>query len=84
MQTVCSGSVTNVALNPTVTGTTFTWTAVILNTPTAGTITGFGSGSGASIAQVLTNTGTSAGTIRYTVTPTANSCPGSALQLMLR
>jgi hypothetical protein len=56
MQTVCSGSVTNVALNPTVTGTTFTWTAVILNTPTAGTITGFGSGSGASIAQVLTNT----------------------------
>jgi hypothetical protein len=62
MQTVCSGSVTNVALNPTVTGTTFTWTVVILNTPTAGTITGFGSGSGASIAQVLTNTGTSAGT----------------------
>jgi hypothetical protein len=77
-QTVCSGSVTNVALNPTVTGTTFTWTAVILNTPTAGTITGFGSGSGASIAQTLTNTGTTAGTIRYTVTPTANSCPGSA------
>jgi hypothetical protein len=77
-QIICSGSTTSVALNSNVSDTTFAWTAVILNTPTAGTITGFGSGSGASIAQTLTNTGTTSGSIRYTVTPTANSCPGSA------
>ncbi|SEA91110.1 hypothetical protein SAMN05443667_111142 [Flavobacterium gillisiae] len=77
-QIICSGLVTNVPLNSTVSGTTYTWTAVSQVAPTGGTITGFGSGSGASIAQVLTNTGTSAGTIRYTVTPTANSCPGPA------
>jgi hypothetical protein len=50
---------------------------VILNTPTAGTITGFGSGSGASIAQVLTNTEQRQEHSLYSYS-TANSCPGSA------
>ncbi|MBP2282906.1 hypothetical protein H4V97_001224 [Flavobacterium sp. CG_23.5] len=76
-QTICSGSTTNVILNPSTGGTTFTWTAASQTTPTGGSISGFGSGSGASIAQTLTNSGTTAGSIRYTVTPTANSCPGS-------
>ncbi len=77
-QTICSGSTTNVTLNPTGGGTTFTWIAAIQNAPTGGTISGFSNSSGNSIAQTLTNTGTTAGSIRYTVTPTANSCPGSA------
>jgi hypothetical protein len=77
-QTICSGSTTSVALNSNVSGTTFTWTAAIQSTPTGGTITGSGNSSGSSIAQTLTNTGTTSGSIRYTVTPTANSCPGSA------
>ncbi|MFB0904093.1 MAG: T9SS type A sorting domain-containing protein [Nonlabens sp.] len=78
VQTICSGSTTSVALNSNVSGTTFTWTAAIQSTPTGGTITGSGNSSGSSIAQTLTNTGTTSGSIRYTVTPTANSCPGSA------
>ncbi|MFE3870907.1 PKD-like domain-containing protein [Flavobacterium sp. ZS1P70] len=76
-QLICSGSVSNVVLNPSTGGTTFAWTAASQTTPTGGSISGFGSGSGASIAQTLTNTGTTSGSIRYTVTPTANSCPGS-------
>jgi hypothetical protein len=76
-QTICSGSATNVALNSTVIGTTFTWTAAVQTTPTNGTITGFSANSGTPIIQTLTNTGTTAAVIRYTVTPTANSCPGT-------
>ncbi|MFE3846811.1 PKD-like domain-containing protein [Flavobacterium sp. LB3P45] len=76
-QIICSGSVSNVVLNPSTGGTTFAWTAASQTTPTGGSISGFGSGSGASIPQTLTNTGTTSGSIRYTVTPTANSCPGS-------
>jgi hypothetical protein len=50
-QTICSGSTTNVALNSTVIGTTYSWTAAIQTAPTAGTITGF-SGTQNTIAQV--------------------------------
>ncbi|TDD75178.1 immunoglobulin domain-containing protein [Flavobacterium caseinilyticum] len=75
-QTICSGSSTNVALNSTVSGTTFSWIAAIQTNPTGGTITGFSDSSGNTIAQSLNNTGTSAGTIRYTITPTANFCTG--------
>jgi len=83
-QTICSGTTTSVALSSTVTGTTYTWTAMIHTTPTGGTITGFSdcnADCGMTIAQTLTNTGTSVGVIRYTVTPTyANagvSCNGA-------
>jgi len=76
-QTICSGSATNVALNSTVSGTTYTWTSAIISTPTGGTITDWSNGSGTPIAQTLKNTGTTAGIVRYTVTPTANSCPGA-------
>ena len=79
-QTVCSGSTTSVALNSNIAGTTFTWTAAIQTTPTGGTITGQGlcaSSCGTTIAQTLTNTGTTFGVIRYTVTPTASGCAGT-------
>ena len=78
-QTICSAGTSNVALNSAVSGTTFTWTAAILTSPTGGTITGQGgcaAACGTSIAQKLTNSGTTAGVIRYTITPIANSCPG--------
>ena len=39
-------------------------------------ITGATPASGATISQVLTNPGSTAGTVTYIVTPTANSCPG--------
>ncbi len=79
-QTICNARTSSVALNSTVSGTTYTWTSVITTIPTGGTITGFSSCPGAcgtSISQTLTNTGTTVGVVRYTVTPTANSCPGS-------
>ena len=79
-QTICSGDQSNVSLNSTVSGTTFKWTVAILTVPTAGTITGqalCSSSCGTSIIQTLTNTGTTLGSIRYTVTPTANGCDGT-------
>jgi hypothetical protein len=79
-QTICSGATTSIGLNSSLASTTFTWTAAIHTTPTGGTITGYSacsSSCGASIAQTLTNTGTSAGVIRYTVTPTTNGCTGA-------
>ena len=79
-QTICSGSASSVALNSTVVGTTFTWTAAIQTVPTGGTITGFSNcaaACGTNIAQTLTNTGTTAGVVRYTITPTAGACVGA-------
>ena len=79
-QTICDETASNIALNSTVTGTTYTWSAAIQTTPTGGTITGFSdcaSACGTSIAQTLTNTGTTSGVVRYTVTPTANGCAGA-------
>lgn len=79
-QTICTGFPTNIPLASTVSGTTFTWTAAIVTTPTGGTITGFSSCSsscGTNISQTLTNTGITAGKVRYTITPTANGCAGT-------
>jgi len=79
-QTICGGTASNVALSSTVTGTTYTWTATIQTAPSGGTITGFSNcaaACGTSIIQTLTNTGTTSGVVRYTVTPTANGCPGA-------
>ncbi|MEO6254789.1 MAG: PKD-like domain-containing protein, partial [Ferruginibacter sp.] len=63
-------------------GTTYSYTAAIQTTPTGGTITGQGSGTTNPIAQTLTNTGTSPGVIRYTVTPSYTNagvtCAGTA------
>ena len=75
-QTICSGVTSNVALNSTVTNTTFTWTAALQS----GSVTGFSnctSSCGTTIAQALTNTGTGSGVVRYTVTPSFANCTGT-------
>ncbi|MFZ1424963.1 MAG: SdrD B-like domain-containing protein [Saprospiraceae bacterium] len=77
-QTICSGFTTSVALNSTIPGSTFTWTAALQS----GSITGFSNCAGAcgtTISQTLTNTSNAvAGVVRYTVTPTApNGCIGN-------
>lgn len=75
--TICNGSTTNVALNSNVTGTSFTWTAALQS----GTVTGFSNctaSCGTAIKQTLSNSGTTNGVVRYTVTPSANGCTGSA------
>jgi hypothetical protein len=72
-QTICSGESTSIAItNPnTVSGTTYTWTASATNA------NGASNGSGSVISQLLTSAnGTSNGTVTYTITPSANGCPG--------
>ncbi|MBI5219320.1 MAG: hypothetical protein HY958_10360, partial [Bacteroidia bacterium] len=77
-QTICSGAATNIALSSTVSGTTFSWTV----SQSAG-ITGASASSGATINQTLSNSGTSAGTATYAVTPTANSCNGTIINVVV-
>ncbi len=83
-QNICSGSPTSIVLTGNVTGMSFTWTAAIQTSPSGGTITGqsnCNSGCGTSIAQTLTNNGTSAGVVRYTITPSANGCTGTPITI---
>jgi gliding motility-associated-like protein len=77
--TICSATSTNIALSSSVAGTTFTWT---IGTITGG-ITGATPAGGANIAQILTNPGTTAGTVEYIVTPIANSCPGIPVSVVI-
>ncbi|MFT3680741.1 MAG: Ig-like domain-containing protein [Ferruginibacter sp.] len=62
---ICSGSNTNITLTSVI-PSTYAWT---IGTITGG-ITGASAGSGNTINQVLTNPGTTAGTVQYVVTPT--------------
>jgi PKD repeat protein len=74
--TICSAAATNIALTAS-SASTFTWT---IGTITGG-ITGASAGSGATIAQSLTNPSNSTGgTVQYLVTPTSTAtpaCPGT-------
>ncbi len=69
-QTICAGIVLGLALNSNAAGTTFTWTVVLTNAA------GGHNGSGTAITDTLTATGGGSGTAIYTITPTANGCPG--------
>lgn len=66
---LCSGSGVNLAATSPTTGTTFLWVA-----NAASGITGASGGTNAGLSQTLSST--VAGVVRYTVTPTANLCPG--------
>jgi gliding motility-associated-like protein len=77
-QTICSGSATSITLSGTVPGTTFSWTA-----PTQSLASGGTAGSGSSIIQTLLATGASAGTVTYNVTPTASTCPGAPVSIVI-
>jgi hypothetical protein len=72
---ICSGNTTSIVLTSTVSGTTFSWSS------TESFATGSSPGSGNSIAQTLSASSTSPGIVTYTVTPTANSCPGSPINI---
>ena len=77
-QAICSGAATSIALTSNIPGTTFSWT--INQTG----VTGATAGSGSSIAQTLTLSGSTAGTVIYTVTPsTSNGCLGSAITIVI-
>jgi gliding motility-associated-like protein len=70
---ICSGATTAINLTSGTASSTYTWTIGTVNG-----VTGQSAGSGTSIAQTLTNSGTSAGTVQYIVTPTFGGCAGTA------
>jgi hypothetical protein len=78
-QSICSGATTNIALSSNIGTATFAWTAAL----TSGTASGFSDGSGATIAQTLTNTTNAAATIAYIITPTANSSTGAPITVVV-
>jgi hypothetical protein len=76
-QTITSGSATSIALTSTISGTTYSWTVVQSG------VSGATAGSGSSIAQTLTLTGTVAGTVTYSITPTAIGTAGNPISVIV-
>ncbi|MGC1241644.1 MAG: PKD-like domain-containing protein [Chryseosolibacter sp.] len=77
--TICSGNTTNIAItNPNIVpGTTFSWTVQSVTN-----VSGGSAGNSNLINQTLTVTdGVTQGTIIYRITPTANSCSGSFIDV---
>ena len=79
-QTLCSGqSTTLVTPTSNVSGTTYAWSSSV-----AGTVTGnTASGTTNIPAQTLTNSGNTAGTVTYSISPTANGCPGTPVNFVV-
>jgi gliding motility-associated-like protein len=74
---ICSGVATNIVLSSNVAGATYNWTIG----PMTGNITGATAGGGSTINQILNNTGVTAGSVTYIVTPMANSCSGTTTNI---
>ncbi|MBI4748119.1 MAG: hypothetical protein HY774_06490 [Acidobacteria bacterium] len=71
---ICSGGTTSIALTSTPSGASFSWT---IGTVT-GSVTGQSAGSGSTIAQTLTGSGT----VTYIVTPSLSGCTGSPVNIV--
>jgi len=70
-ESLCSGGTTNLVLLSHVTGATYTWSAMA----SSPAVTGFSGGANDTIIQTLSNSGNTAETVTYTVSPVANACP---------
>ena len=80
-QTVCSGlSTTQVNLTSDMSGTTFSWTA----SGTPG-VSGFSTSGTTDFlpGETITTTGTTAGTVTYAITPSANGCTGTTVNYIV-
>ncbi len=77
-QSICSGQAFSVALNGQVSGTSYQWVAG--NNPQ---IQGGQNGTGSSINDSLFNNSNSTQIQQYTVTPSANGCPGLPIQIQV-
>ncbi|MBN8782910.1 MAG: gliding motility-associated C-terminal domain-containing protein [Terrimonas ferruginea] len=76
---LCSGQNPSIALNSSVTGTTYTWTAT-----TVPSITGVSAGSGTGpISQILNNNSMLPGTVSYNITGTANGCTSTPVNSVI-
>ena len=74
-QTICSGAaITTIALTGNVANTTYNW----VRDNTVG-VTGIAANGAGNIAGTLTNTTGAPITVTFTITPTANGCPGAAI-----
>ncbi len=69
---ICSGTATAISLSSSIAGSNIAWTVAQTGA------TGGSAGSGTSIAQTLTASGTVPGRVIYTITATANSCSSPA------
>ncbi|MFN5183495.1 MAG: beta strand repeat-containing protein, partial [Bacteroidota bacterium] len=69
---LCSGNSNSVTISSTSAGATFSWTS------SSNGATGASNSSGSSISDLLTTTGSSSGTVTYSITPTLNGCNGTA------
>ncbi len=81
-QAICDGDATNITLSGNVsfgTGTVFNWT---IQSP-GPNIGGAAAGTGNTIAQTLTNSGTATETVTYRIVPTANGCDGNSLDIIV-
>jgi PKD repeat protein len=75
---VCSGSTFNYTITAVNPATTFTWTAAA----TTGTATGFTTtGSGNTINDIITSSGSTDAVVTYTILPTLNGCQGTPFSL---
>src|SRR4030095_3641531 len=74
-QTKCSGiAITTIALTSSTTGTTFAWTR-----DNTASVTGIAASGSGDISGTLTNTTAAPVTVTFTITPTANGCPGTPI-----
>jgi gliding motility-associated-like protein len=73
--TICSGESPNISLFPSIAATTFAWTVSQVN------VTGAQAGTGIVINDILT--ANQLGTAIYSVTPTANNCSGTPLNITI-
>ncbi|HEY8400867.1 MAG TPA: PKD-like domain-containing protein [Cytophagaceae bacterium] len=76
--TICSSESVNIQLSSPVSGTEFSWTAT-----SQGSINGALSGNGSVINQTLTNTGSASGTVIYSISPQASTCPGETVEAIV-
>ncbi|MDP1747318.1 MAG: PKD-like domain-containing protein [Bacteroidota bacterium] len=70
LTTICSGTIASITLSANQVGTTYGWTIVQEG------IVGAADGTGTLIAQTLTATDATSGSVVYTITPLANGCKG--------
>ena len=76
-QDVCTGQNFHYDITSANPASTFTWTASV----TSGAASGFTSGSGVAINDVITATGQGDAVVSYNITPVTNGCPGNTFLL---
>lgn len=70
---LCTGNGINYDITSSIPGTTYSWTA----TSSSSNLSGYSAtGTGNAIKDVILNSGLSNETVTYTITPSANGCPG--------